>query len=75
MAHPNKHIRDALDYAEQHGWRFEKARGHAHIYGSIYCSHGHNDCMMFIHSTPRNPENHGKRIRRTVQECPNHQEE
>jgi hypothetical protein len=27
--HPNKHIREALKYAEEQGWRFIKSRGHA----------------------------------------------
>ena len=72
MAHPNKHIREAIDYAEDHGWQFEKASGQAHISGTIYCSHGHRDCLMFIHSTPRKPEDHARRICRKVQRCPNH---
>ncbi|QDV11054.1 hypothetical protein CA51_09130 [Rosistilla oblonga] len=43
MAHPNKHIREALEYGKLHGWRFEKAGGRAHIFGTIYCRHGHSD--------------------------------
>src|SRR5687768_6582733 len=35
--HPNKHIREALKYAEQQGWRIVKSRGHA--YCRILCSH------------------------------------
>jgi hypothetical protein len=30
-AHPNKHIREAIRYAEDHGWTFSKASGRAHI--------------------------------------------
>jgi hypothetical protein len=28
--HPNKHIRDALDYAEEHGWTIRKSGPRAH---------------------------------------------
>ncbi len=72
MAHQDKHIRKAIEYAEDHGWRFVKSGPRAHAYGAIYCGHGHRDCYMFIHSTPRNPENHANKIRRTVAACPNH---
>ena len=72
MAHPNKHIRQAIDYAEGNGWRFEKAGGQAHIYGTLYCGQAHRDCIVFVHSTPRNPEHHARRIRRKVERCPSH---
>jgi hypothetical protein len=29
--HPNKHIREAIKYAEDRGWRVVKAGGQAHI--------------------------------------------
>jgi hypothetical protein len=66
--HPNKHIRAALEYADEKGWRFIKSHGHA--FGRILCGHGHGDCQMSIWSTPRNPENHAKAIRRKVDSCP-----
>jgi hypothetical protein len=66
--HPNKQIREAINYAEDNGWTFAKSRGHA--YGRIYCMHGHGDCQMSIWSTPRNPETHAKRIRKKVDACP-----
>jgi hypothetical protein len=66
--HPNKHIRAALEYAEKMGWRFIKSHGHA--FGKILCDHGHRDCRMSVWSTPRNPENHAKAIRRKVDSCP-----
>jgi hypothetical protein len=37
MAHPNKHIRQAIRYAEDHGWTFVKAGPRAHRYGTLYC--------------------------------------
>jgi hypothetical protein len=44
--HPNKHIREALKYAETHGWTFTKSRGHA--YGRIRCEYGHHRCQMWF---------------------------
>jgi hypothetical protein len=66
--HPNKHIREALKYAEEHGWSFTMSRGHA--FGRIWCGHGHRRCQMSIWSTPRNPEKHARAIRRKVDHCP-----
>mgnify|MGYP001275823653 CR=1 FL=1 len=66
--HPNKHIREALKYAEVQGWAFAKSHGHA--YGRIRCCFRHSDCQMWIWSTPRNPEGHVRRIRKTVEACP-----
>jgi hypothetical protein len=66
--HPNKHIREALKYAEERGWRFTKSRAHA--YGRIRCDFGHSHCQMSIWSTPHNPENHARAIRKKVDACP-----
>lgn len=60
--HPNKHIREALEYAEEHGWRIVISKGHA--YRRIYCGCGHRDCKKSVWSTPRNSENHARDIRR-----------
>jgi len=67
--HPNKHIEDALQYAESNGWRIEKrARGHA--WGRAYCSgRERGACMFSVWSTPRVPENHARQIRRQVDRC------
>lgn len=69
-SHPNKHIREALRYAEQHGWIIKKSGPRAHAWGVIRCSHGHRECWMAIYSTPKNPEGHARNIRRTVDRCP-----
>ncbi|MDA1049533.1 MAG: hypothetical protein O3C40_03515 [Planctomycetota bacterium] len=70
MPHPNKHIREAIEYAEQHGWTFVKASARAHIYGTLYCPlrtrDGHRQP---VYSTPRSPENHARRIREAVNNC------
>lgn len=65
--HPNKHIREAIRYAEQHGWTFEKSRGH--IFGTLRCP-VRGACRHSVFSTPRNPEGHAKEIRRVVDRCP-----
>ena len=67
MAHANKHIREALKYATTNGWRV--AEGGSHAWGKTYCQYGHADCWMMIWSTPRNPENHARRIRKLVDAC------
>ncbi|KAA3603764.1 MAG: hypothetical protein D8M57_05620 [Candidatus Scalindua sp. AMX11] len=68
--HPNKHIREAIKYAEKHGWRIVKSSGHAHIWGKLLCPlHAREGCYFNIHSTPQNPETHSKRIRRAVDGC------
>lgn len=69
--HPNKHIREAIKYAEESGWTFTKASARAHIYGKILCRRRDRDgCSYNILSTPKSPENHARRIRRTVDSCP-----
>ncbi len=71
MAHPNKHIREAIKHAEENGWRFEKASARAHIYGKLFCPHGRRDgCRMNVYSTPGSPEEHARQIIRRVQSCP-----
>ena len=68
--HPNKHIREAIKYAEQNGWRVVKASGKAHIWGTLLCPLQEREgCYFHVHSTPRNPESHTKRIRKAVDSC------
>jgi len=38
-SHPNKHIRAAIEYAEQRGWEFVKASARVHSFGALGCSH------------------------------------
>ncbi|EIK46644.1 hypothetical protein O59_000665 [Cellvibrio sp. BR] len=71
--HPHKTIEAALDYAEQHGWQVEP--GGSHAWGKIYCPFNDQQCrcgefcIASIWSTPKNPENHAKQIRRVVDNC------
>ena len=67
--HPNKHIQAAISYAIENGWRLVASNGHA--FGILFCAHADRDgCQKSVWSTPRNPENHAKEIRRVVDRCP-----
>ena len=69
--HPNKHIREAIRHAESEGWIAEHAGPRAHIWGILWCPrHDREGCRIRIMSTPRNPENHARDIRRDVDRCP-----
>lgn len=68
--HSKKEIENALQYVESNGWTVEQtARGHR--WGVARCGHG---CTVSIWSTPKNPGNHAKQIRRAVDRRP-HQED
>ena len=72
-AHPKKEVESALQYAESNGWRVEVGAGHA--WGRMYCPHNSRDCrcgefcITSIWSTPKNPANHAKQLRRVVDRC------
>jgi len=69
--HPNKHIREAINYALEHGWRLRKSGPRGHVWGVLFCPHHERDgCRQQVFSTPRVPENHAARIRRVVDHCP-----
>src|SRR5262249_777829 len=69
--HPNKHIRDAVKHALGKGWRLRKAGPRAHVWGQLFCPYGRRGgCIIRVFSTPRNPENHARRIREEVDACP-----
>lgn len=69
--HSNKHIREAVGYALEHGWRLRKSGARAHVWGVLFCPHSARDgCRHQVYSTPRVPENHAARIRRAVDKCP-----
>jgi hypothetical protein len=70
-SHPNKHIRAAVDYALERGWRLREAGGSAHAWGMLYCPKADRDgCHFSVYSTPRNPEAHARYIRRLIDRCP-----
>jgi hypothetical protein len=73
--HPDRHVEDALRYAEQQGWRIELLSPRAHGWGKMYCPH--NDpgcrcgeyCVTVVWGTPRRPEDHARQLRRVVDGC------
>ena len=71
--HPKKEIELALQYAESMGWRVESQGSHA--WGKMYCPYNNKDCrcgefcITSIWSTPKNPANHAKQLRRIVLNC------
>lgn len=50
MAHQNKHIREAIEYAESCGWRYEEG-GKGHKKGTLFCQYGHPGCKFFVYGT------------------------
>lgn len=66
--HPNKEIEAAVSHSEELGWRFVKGKGHC--WGRLLCPRNDRDgCQISVWSTPREPENHAKRIRKVVDRC------
>lgn len=69
--HPDKHIREAIAYAEEMDWTFTKASARAHIFGTLWCPlSDRNGCRFRVYSTPRSPQDHARRIRRAIDDCP-----
>lgn len=67
--HPHKEIEKVVAYAESQGWRLVPVKGHA--WGCLYCPRDdRTGCRVSVWSTPRNPENHARQIRRQVDSCP-----
>lgn len=67
--HPDKHVEAAVSYAESVGWTVEISNGHA--WGRMYCPASlRGGCIISVWSTPKNPFNHARRIRRDVDMCP-----
>lgn len=73
--HSNKEIRAAINYAIEHGWKVKPGSTSSHSWGQIYCPNNDAECrcrefcLTSIWSTPRNPRNHAKQIKRVVDNC------
>ncbi|WP_082488541.1 hypothetical protein [Duganella sp. Leaf61] len=72
-SHPKKEVEQAIQYAEDHGWRVTV--GGSHAWGKLYCPHNDSECrcgifcITSIWSTPRNTMSHARDIRRVVDNC------
>lgn len=64
MAHPNKHIRKAIEFAIRNGWEEREAGPRSHAYCHLFAPDG--ETIFRVRSTPRNPENHAKHLIRAV---------
>jgi hypothetical protein len=77
--HAKKEVEAALQYAELHGWRIEV--GGSHAWGKLYCPYNDQEyrcgefCIASIASTPKNPSNHARQIRRVIDNCTRHHHE
>lgn len=71
--HPKKEIEEAIRHAVSSGWRVEI--GGSHAWGRLYCPYDDADCrcgefcIISIWSTPRNPGNYARMLRRVVKNC------
>jgi hypothetical protein len=67
--HPKKEIEAVVKYAESLGWRWQKATDHA--WGRLLCTEASRDgCAISVNSTPKNAQNHAKKIKKYVDNCP-----
>jgi hypothetical protein len=73
LAHPKKEVEYALKHAESHGWDIKV--GGSHAWGKMYCPYNDDSCrcgrfcIVSIWSTPKNPMNHARDLRRVVNNC------
>lgn len=68
--HPKKEVEEAIKDVEADGWMVTpKSSGHR--WGVAECGSG---CRVSVWSTPKNPGNHGKDVRRAVDRCPHRKE-
>lgn len=71
--HSKKEVEEALKHAESRGWRVDV--GGSHAWGKIYCPYNDAECrcgefcISSIWSTPKNPGNHARHIKRVVDNC------
>ena len=77
-SHPKQAVEDALKHAETQGWR--GTVGGSHAWGKIYCPYNDDECrcgefcITSVWSTPKNPGNHARALRRVVDNCTIHQQ-
>lgn len=66
---PNKHIREAIEYAVKNGWSIVDTGNSGHAFCRLKCNLGHNEHLMSVWSTPKSAETHAKRIMSKVKQC------
>jgi hypothetical protein len=70
MAHQNKDVRKAIQYAESLGWTYVAAIGKRHLKGELICPIADSGCRVAVYGTPQNPTQAAKRIRQRAAKCP-----
>lgn len=74
--HPNKEVERAIQHAEANGWVVEV--GGSHAWGKLYCPYNDAECrcgtfcITSIWSTPKNPGNFARQLKRVVDNCTTH---
>ncbi len=77
--HSKKEVEEALAYAESFGWRV-KGGGKGHAWGKMYCPYNDAECrcgefcITSVWSTPKNPGNHARLLKRVVENCTTHRQ-
>ncbi|MEN5017649.1 hypothetical protein ABEH87_15010 [Erwinia sp. Eh17-17] len=72
-SHTIREIEAVLRHAERLGWRV--VCGGSHAWGKIYCPWNNVQCrcgefcISCVWSTPKNPHNHARQLRRVVEHC------
>lgn len=72
-SHPKKEVEEAIRYAESYGWSVSV--GGAHAWGKMLCPYNDSECRcgefcrVGIWSTPKDAGNHGKALKRVVDNC------
>ena len=57
VTHPNKHVREAIEYAVSRGWRIVQPGRSSHNWGRLRCPFGaRGGCDEPVYSTPRSPK-------------------
>jgi hypothetical protein len=69
--HPNKEIQAVITYAEGLGWIIMKGGSSSHAWGKMRCPEGTREgCpQRSIWSTPRNPTQHARQLKRFIDKC------
>lgn len=72
-SHARKEVEQALRHAESQGWKV--VAGGGRYWGKMYCPYNDTDCrcgefcITSIWSTPKNPENFARQLKRIVCNC------